>query len=137
MITGQKFIDKAKELFGFLTTEFDYKLLNEKNREGLFYDIEYGNENVNISISYENRENYLQVIVFKLIDGELPDYDDKSRVLHLNQLNKIISKIDKAEIDSNSKFFSRFESKNEIEKRLLKSAKELRLCLTHFDKFNI
>lgn len=135
MIKGKEFIRKVKELFEFLSSEFSFRVVDEKNRQNLFYDVRYSDSERVISISYENTEDYLQVIVFQLENGELPDYDDKTHTLHLEKLNSLIlSQIDKDEIDSNNKLFSSFKYENNIEKRLLKKAKELRLCLKHFDK---
>ncbi len=68
-----------------------------------------------------------------LQNGELPDYDDKTKTLHLNRLNaQVMSSIDRKEIGLNNEYFEKFNVKAEIEKQLLKSAKELRLCLKHF-----
>lgn len=50
--------------------------------------------------------------------------------LHLNELNTLILlKIDRTEINLNAELFSNFEVKEELERKLLKSEKELRLCL--------
>jgi len=88
-----------------------------------------------VSISYENIEDYLLVIIFLLQNGKLPDYDDKTKTLHLNKINaQILSRIDKNEISLNNEYFDKFNPKYELKKKLLKSAKELRLCLKHYDE---
>jgi hypothetical protein len=140
MIEDIQYIETVTTYFNFLITEFDFKLLEKKTIGNAFYDIKYKDKNKKriVSISYENIEDYLLVIIFILENGELPDYDDKTKTLHLNRLNEIIlANIDKTEINLNNEFFSRFNAKNEIEKKLLKSAKELRLCLKNFDKLLI
>jgi hypothetical protein len=43
----------------------------------------------------------------------------------------VISKVSKEEILLNAEYFSKYNAKNELEKKLLKEAKELRLCLKH------
>lgn len=135
MIEEIKYIEIVKLFFSFLITEFGFKLFDETENGNAFYDVEYSNGEKNISISYENIEDYLQVIVFKLKNGRLPNYDDKTHTLHLNELNKrILSRIDKNEIERNSKEFNKFDANDELEMKLLKSAKELRLALKHWDK---
>ena len=111
-------------------------LIDEKVIGNFFYDVQFSNNVKIVSISYENAEDYFQVIVFMLQNGKLPNYDDKTKTLHLNKLNQeILSKIDKREVSLNSQYFSKFNPINELEKRLLKAAKELRLCLEHFSEY--
>jgi len=133
MIEGEKYTEDVKAYFNYLITEFGFRMSNEKIRCNAFYDLQYSDGNRIVSVSYENIEDYLQVIVYMLQNGELPDYDDKTKTLHLNRLNaQVMSIIDRNEIGLNNEFFVKFNPKLEIEKQLLKSAKELRLCLKHF-----
>jgi len=121
-----------------LITEFRFKVSEEKIRGNAFYDVQYRDLKKVVSISYENIEDYLLVIVFMLQNGELLDYDDKTKTLHLNQLNaKVLSQVAKEEISVNNEHFLKFKSSNELERKLLKSAKELRLCLKHFGDLQI
>ena len=134
MIEGLEYVKVVKLLYSFLETEFGFKKVNETVNGNSFYDVEYRDAEKVISISYENIEAHLEVIVFKLLNGEMPDYDDKSQTLHLNQLNKsLMSRVDKAEISSNAQYFTKHNPKDDLERKLLKGAKELRLCLRHFD----
>lgn len=133
MIEGEKYIEDVKAYFNYLITEFGFRMLNEKVRGNAFYDLQYSDGNRIVSVSYENIEDYLQVIVYMLQNGELPDYDEKTKILHLNRLNaQVMSIIDRNEIGLNNEFFIKLNAKSKIEKQLLKSAKELRLCLKHF-----
>lgn len=133
MIEGEKYIEDVKAYFNYLITEFGFRMLNEKVRGNAFYDLQYSDGNRIVSVSYENIEDYLQVIVYMLQNGELPDYDEKTKILHLNRLNaQVMSIIDRNEIGLNNEFFIKLNTKSKIEKQLLKSAKELRLCLKHF-----
>lgn len=132
MVNSNKFLDTVKDYFSFLVTEFEYRLLEEKIRGNAFYDIQYTDDIRIISISYENIEDYLLVTVFLLQDGGLPNYDDKSKTLHLNKLiATVIPVTSKNEIDQNNAFFEHFSysSVDDLERKLLKSARELRLCL--------
>ena len=64
----------------------------------------------------------------------MPDYDDKVETLHLSKLNEVIlSIIDKNEINLNKEYFREFNVTDELDRKLLKSAKELRLCLKYFN----
>lgn len=133
MIEGEKYIEDVKAYFNYLITEFGFRMSNEKIRCNAFYDLQYSDGNRIVSVSYENIEDYLQVIVYMLQNGELPDYDEKTKILHLNRLNaQVMSIIDRNEIGLNNEFFIKLNAKSKIEKQLLKSAKELRLCLKHF-----
>jgi len=88
-----------------------------------------------VSISYENIEDYFQVIIFKLQNGEIPNYDDETKTLHLNKLNKVIlSKTEKNEFNLNNEYFSKFHTREKLQKEILKSAKELRLFLKHYSE---
>jgi hypothetical protein len=135
VIEGEKYIEDVKAYFNYLITEFGFRISNEKIRGNAFYDLQYSDGNRIVSVSYENIEDYLQVIIFMLQNGELPDFDDKSKTLHLNRLNaQVMSSIRRNEINLNNEYFVKFNPKTEIEKLLLKSAKELRLCLKHFNE---
>lgn len=134
MIDGTQFIGLVKKNYSFLNTDFNLKIICEKVRGNAFYDVQYGDREKIISINYENIEDYFQVIIFKLQNGKLPDYDDKVRTLHLDRLNlKVLSHVEKRELLSNNDFFSQIKTSSELERKLLKSAKELRICLNHFD----
>ncbi len=138
MIEGNQYIETVKAYYNFLVTEFCFRVLEEKIRGNAFYDVQYKDETRIVSISYENIEDYFLVIIFLLQNGELPDYDDKTKTLHLNQLNaKVLSRVDKNEINLNNEYFFKFKAKDELERNLLKSAKELRLCLKHFREVQI
>lgn len=118
MIKGEKYIEDVKAYFNYLITEFGFRISNEKIRDNAFYDLQYSDGNRIVSVSYENIEDYLQIIIFMLQNGELPDYDNKTKTLHLNRLNaQVMSSIDKSEIGLNNEYFVKFNPKAEIENR--------------------
>lgn len=130
MIEASQYITIVKSYFDFLITEFSFKIREEKIRGNAFYDVHYEDGNRIVSISYENIEDYFQVVIFMLKNGELPDYDDKTRTLHLNILNaQVLSSIERREIGLNNECFFKFTPKDALERKLLKAAKELRLYL--------
>jgi len=135
MIAGKEYIEIVKHFFSFLETEFGFEKMNETINGNAFYDIEFKNKEKVLSISYENIEDHLEIIVFMLQDEKMPNYDDKTKTLHLNQLNKLVmAKVNKAVHNLNTEYFAKYNTKNEIEQKLLKGAKELRLCLAYFNE---
>lgn len=134
MIDGKKYIETVKLFFQFLESEFGFVLMKETENGSAFYDVEYQDSTRVVSISYENIEDYLQVLLFKLKNGKLPDFDDKTHSLQLQELNRVVlSKIDEKEIEGNKAIFSSLECKEPLERKLLKCARELRLVLNHWD----
>lgn len=135
MIEGKDYIERVTNYFGFLNKEFNYVILEEKIRGNAFYDVQYRTTGKIISISYENIEDYLLIVIYLLVDGQLPDFDDSTRTLHLNKLNALlVPMVNKQDIEANATFFSDCQQMNNLERRLLKAAKELRICLKYFYK---
>ena len=138
MIEGKEYIKVVELFYSFIETEFGFGKVSETINGNAFYDVEFKDKKRVISISYENIENHLKVIVFMLQNGNLPDYDDKTKTLHLKQLNGLaMAKASQEEIYLNAEYFAKYNPKNEIELKLLKEAKELRLCLKHFNEFQL
>lgn len=133
MISSQLFILKVAEYFDFLVTEFDFELVQGKVVENIFYEQRFSDGRKVVSISYENIEDYLQIIVYLLENGLLPDVDDGIRTLHLKQLNSVIFPlVSRDELEAKREEFGRFNASGKIENDLLKGAMELSLCLKHF-----
>ncbi len=130
MITFEKYTELVKKSFSFLIIEFDYKLEEIIENGNMFYDISFKGVNKMISISLETYENYIRVMIFKFENGKLSDYDDKTKTIHLNQLTReYFPKISKNELNENSVFFKNILAETDIEKQIVKCAKELRLCM--------
>ena len=130
MISFEKYSELVKNSFSFLITEFEFNLNKIVENGNMFYDIEYSGINKVISISLETYENYIRVVIFKLDNGKLSEYDDKTKTNHLNQLTKeYFPKISKEEITENSLFFKNILTETETEKQIIKSAIELRLVM--------
>ena len=135
MIAAQAYLEVSKAYFAFLISEFGFTLATETARSAVFYALEYRHETQVVSIFCENLEDYLQVIIFQLVNQQLPDYDDKRHTLHLHALNQAVGAlVGPADWQENQRHFRAFKPKGTVERQLLKAAKELRLCLTHFDK---
>ena len=132
MIEGEQFLAIVKQFYSFLEIEFGFKKTNETINGNTFYDVEFMEIEKMISISYENIEEHLEIIIFMLRDGKMPDYDDKTKTLHLRELNKMVmTTVNKDDLIINTKYFANYNATDEIEQQLLKGAKELRLYLRH------
>lgn len=137
MIEGYQYIEIVKAYFGFLTEEFGFEVHEERLRGNVFYYVQYKSEKFVVNISYENIDDYLLVSIYLVQNMELHYYDDKIKTIYLSQLNaQVLSSIGRAAISLNNENFIKFIPENNLEKKLLKSAKELRLCLKHSAKLN-
>ncbi|MCC2545499.1 hypothetical protein LJY25_03515 [Hymenobacter sp. BT175] len=135
MVEAQVFLRAAKTYFAFLVSEFAFAELSETVRSVVFYELQYRNAAQVVSISFENLEDYLQITVFQLVNQQLPDYNDSHHTYHLHTLNHALSKlVGPDDWQENQRFFEEFKPEGTVERRLLKAAKELRVCLTHFDR---
>jgi len=135
MIEEEEYIEVVRKFYSFLEADFGFSIANETVNGNAFYDVEFWDGERIISISYENIEDHLEVIIFLLHNGQMPNYDDKTKTIHLKRLNKLImARASREEIGLNAECFANYNPKNEIERKLLKGAKELRLCLKHFNE---
>lgn len=90
-----------------------------------------------ISVSYENLEDYLQVIVSALDMGRRPSHEDSERTIHLSGLLRLVlPQVTMEQISANAMLFKRFRADCHVKRRLLKSAKELRLCLPYVKQWS-
>ena len=135
MVEDLEYIETVKLYYSFLETEFGFKKTNETINGNTFYDVEFSDNEKVVSISYENIEDHLEIVVFMLQNGKVLDYDDKTKTLHLKQLNRLVmAKASEREINANAEYFTNYTTKSSLERKLLKEAKELRLCLKHFNE---
>lgn len=135
MVEETKYIKAVESFFSFLESEFSFRKLKVTVNGNAFYDVEYQSLDKVISISYETLSDHLEVILFILSNGKLPDYDDKSKTLHLNRMNELaMLKMNKIESSLNAQYFSKYIVEDELERKLLKGASELRLYLKHINR---
>lgn len=138
MLNKINYIKIVRKFFSFLENEYFLNQIKEVKNGNVFYEVEYKNMILAVSISYEVVGEYLEVIIFKLNEGRLPDYDDKTQTLHLSKLNKrLLPQISSSEILENNLFFKDMVVSSIIEKNLLKKAKELRLILNRLEWGNV
>jgi MoxR-like ATPase len=72
----------------------------------------------------------LSIYVFERTEAGLSAIDDSARTLTLAALNaRYAATVGRDERHGNEKFFAWFNPRSEVERRLLKAAKELRLAM--------
>lgn len=132
MIQGLEFVNLIKTFFDFLIVEFNFEFESEKLVGSFYYELRFKKSDIIISVSYENVEDVYNVIIYKLHNGRMPDYDDMKQILHLSDcFRKISPSLVKEEFDLNNKRFLELTKNTELERKVLKSVKELRLVLLH------
>lgn len=130
MIDGKSYIEIVQRYFSFLQSELGFVASKPTIRGNVFYDVQYRNNESVVSISYENIEDYLLTNIYILEEGKLPVYENKTKTLHLRNITSVIyPTLDRKVIAKNNEYFSMFKAVQPLERRLLKEAKDLRLCL--------
>ena len=121
MIDGNEYLKKVKDYYNFIIEEFNFKVEEEIINGNFFYRIRYKDKTRAVTISYENAEDYLSLFISILQNGKLPNYDDKTKTLHLKQINKIvILNCSKEDINLNNEYFNRINAKSDLERKLLR-----------------
>jgi len=135
MIEPQLYLKTVETYFEFLVDEFEFVLSEERLRGNVFYDVRYLRIDRLVSISYENVEDYLVVAILLLDDGRVPRFDDLNKVFYLEKMTTILfPQLGAEKIETNANHFANLTPLSSIEKRLLKSARELRLCIRYFER---
>ena len=70
MMKKRELDNMFKERFGFLFTDFRFKIISSK-KENWGYKLVAANLTTGVEITYEFREAYIEVNLFKLIDGKI------------------------------------------------------------------
>ena len=128
-MNGQQFIDTVILYFNDFLAQYGFTFVEGKY-SGRLYDVQFESVKYSLSISYEPGDDYLLVVLFTLKEGKLSDFDDRTQTFRLGDLNaKFMPLISSDEINENNVYFSRYVATTPLEKQLLKSAKDLRLCM--------
>jgi hypothetical protein len=124
--------DRFLSVFQFLTEEFGYEVAGTTSVRDVYQEIVFGKTGQVISVSYENADDDLQVVLFKVKDGKLPDFDDETHTLHLTDMtDDVLARLTPGQIQEYKKWFSDINSETRLDKQLQESAAWLRLCLRH------
>ena len=129
MISSEEYITKVQAYFNFLIDDFNFQINKVSVNGNIYYNVEYINHNVTISISLETIENYIRVVIYKNSSKEISTSEDV-KTLYLNVLTKnTLEHTSQLEFDLNNTYFKKFNPENGIDKMILKNAKDLRICL--------
>lgn len=82
----------AKEQFSFLESEYNFRL-SKCEKEDWGYELIYLNNTTGVKITYEYREAYIFIMLYKLIDGNLkenPRNIEDSTILYGYSLDDMI-----------------------------------------------
>lgn len=83
----------AKEQFKFLESDFGFRL-SKSEKEDWGYELIYLNKTTGVKITYEFREAYIFIMLYKLVDGSLlenPGRIQENTILYGYGLDDIIS----------------------------------------------
>ena len=62
----------AKQQFSFLESEYNFRL-SRCDKEDWGYELIYMSDSTGVKITYEYREAYIFIMLYKLIDGDLKE----------------------------------------------------------------
>ena len=68
-----KFRNLIMNSFSYLISDFDFKLKKEEDNDSGYY-ITFMNDTTGVRISYVPRDGGAKILLYKLINGELPEY---------------------------------------------------------------
>lgn len=83
----------AKEQFKFLESDFDFQI-SKCNQEDWGYELIYLNKTTGVKITYEFREAYIFILLYKLINGKMlenPRNIQENTILNCYGLDDIIN----------------------------------------------
>jgi len=131
-MNGQDFLRIVKEAFVPFLAELGFTM-GEPLISGRLYRVVFNSLEHSVSVSFEPGEKTLFIWVSTREGGELAAIDDRSKTLRLSDLNrrymKAVTAEQRASIDA---FFKSVVVKDEEEKALLNSAKQLCLVLPKY-----
>lgn len=135
MIDGGLYLSLVESFFMFLESEYEMIICERMIRSNVFYVIRYCDSVKEVSISYENIEDYLQVHVRVQENCDSQNHGKKMKTFRLDSLiGVVVPEITKERLSSNNEFFREHAATNPLERKLLKKAKELRLLLAFNDE---
>ena len=86
-----------------------------------------------VSVSFEPGDEAFFVLVFSREDGKLSDMDDRLKTPRLSDLNsRYMNGVRSEDRAANESFFQSIVARDQEERALLRSAKELRLVLPKY-----
>jgi len=131
-MNGQDFLRLVNEAFKPFLTELGFSM-DAPAVSGRLYRASFTDSRNSVSVSFEPGDDALFVLVFSREGGEMSDMDDRLKSPRLSDLNeRYMSLVSGTERVANEAAFRSFVARDEAERCLLKSAKELRLVLPKY-----
>jgi hypothetical protein len=131
-MNGQDFLRIVNEAYTPFLTELGFSM-DAPSISGRLYRASFTGPKHSVSVSFEPGDEAFFVLVFSRENGELSDMDDRLKTPRLSDLNsRYMNAVTSEERAANETAFKSVMARDEEEKVLLKSAKELRLVLPKY-----
>ena len=131
-MNGQDFLRIVNEAFTPFLIGLGFSM-DAPSISGRLYRASFSGPKHSVSVSFEPGDEALFVLVFSREHGELSDMDDRLKTPRLSDLNsRYMNAVNSEERAANETAFKSVVARDEEEKVLLKSAKELRLVLPKY-----
>ena len=131
-MNDQDFLRVVNEAFTPFLTGLGFSM-DTPSISGRLYRSSFTSSRHSVSLSFEPGDEAFFVLVFNREYGELSDMDDRSKTPRLSDLNsRYMNTVSGAERTANESAFRSVVARDEEERELLKSAKELRLVLPKY-----
>ena len=131
-MNGQDFLRIASEAFAPTLKGLGFSM-DTPSITGRLYRVSFTGPKHSVSVSFEPGDEAFFVLVFSREHGELSDMDDRLKTPRLSDLNsRYMNTVSREERAANEAVFKSVMARDEEEKLLVKSAKELRLVLPKY-----
>lgn len=136
-LNHQEFLRVIKTCFSFLVTEFGFEIGPVSHIGNRYTGISYSDGIRKLATSVDIIDG-VSLRIRLLEDGEEPHYDDETRNLNLNSLNRrIFPHLSREEILTNKETFAHIHPESDFEKAIKNVAFEIRLALLNWDKLGL
>jgi hypothetical protein len=131
-MNGQEFMRTITDAFAPFLTHLGFSM-DSPSISGRYYRASFSSPRHTVSVSYEPGDHALFVMVFCRENGQLSSVDDRKRTPRLSDLNsRYMHTISEKERAANKLMFPNTPIRDDEERLLLKSAKELSLVLPKY-----
>jgi hypothetical protein len=130
-MNSRRFLEIIHDAFVPFLLDLGFSL-SEVDTSGRLYDVMFTSPNHAVSISYEPGDSSLLLIVHTIRNGQVSKIDDRNNTPRLTDLNtRYMKSVTPAELRA-AKAAIENVAVDEIERKLLKAASELRLVLPKY-----
>ena len=133
-MTDKGFLRLVHEAFTPFLESLGFSM-DDPHISGRYYRASFTAVDHAVFVYYEPGDDALSVIIFRRDNGNLSDIDNRSQSPRLQDLNRrYMHLVTKEDLVLNEEEFEGIDVEDEMERQLLKSAKELRLVLPRYLK---